>query len=203
MPDASLEIVSPVTTPPAEVSDEPAVAAPSPVSDESNQDQLELAPYANTCAPIRMIGRTVKSTAPPWEYMSKADCVVCEDMLHKHHYRFYDAEELEKRPVVAYTAKDLLSSIIGTSICEVKRKGVSQPPLVPLTPEGLRQAQIALVNGCKAIAYSQEVHFELNRLISQEVLEMRTMQLRIDVHAILRHMMSSELQESFAEPELA
>ena len=72
-----------------------------------------------------------------------------------------------------------------------------------LTPEGLRRAQIALVNGAKAISYSQEVHLELNQMISQIVIEGRTLQMPIDVYRILRHMTSSETRNSFYEPELA
>ena len=86
-------------------------------------------------------------------------------MLNKHHFEFYEAQSLKSRKPPEYNASDLLKAMVATRICEKDRQGDAPT----LTPEGLRRAQIALVNGAKAISYSQEVQLELNQMVSQMV----------------------------------
>ena len=55
--------------------------------------------------------------------MTTADCIVAEDILDKHAYRFYDAHELRSMSPPAFTALQLLDTLVASKICEQRGTG--------------------------------------------------------------------------------
>ena len=152
------------------------------------------APSTPRATRIRCVGKTLVDSRHPAEHMTEADCIVAEEMLRHDQYLFLTAKQLEARDEPQDTAANLLQKLVADRIAWTKKTKVSALQL--------REMQATTVNALKAIAYAQEVSLELDKMILEEVIMGRTLSVPVDIHKILRQLISQETQTSFHGPEI-
>ena len=147
---------------------------------------------------IRCVGKAMDDTREPIEYMSASDVVVAEDMLSEEHgYVFYSAKELARRKAPALDkSQELLDRLKKDMIRSWK---VDEKATLPEN----RELEITVINALKAVSYAQEVHLELDKIITLEILEQRTCHQVVNIYQLRQAMLRPELRDSFREPELS
>ena len=147
---------------------------------------------------IRCVGKAMDDTREPIEYMSASDVVIAEDMLgDESRYVFYSAEELARRKAPALSVSQELLTRLKKVM--VKSWKVDDNATMPEN----RELEITVINALKAVSYAQEVHLELDKIITQEILEQRTINQVVNIYQLREAMLRPELRDSFREPELS